>query len=162
PLMESGDSAALLVGDGPDGFALLRFRPSLWVEGLECYLAELYVVPHLRGERRGRALMDAVLAFAPERGAGYIHPNTGEDEVACWLRAGARRYGLWWAVVRLRTAGAMRELDVVRGEPTTTPENAATKALAVRLGFSRDGVLRQRNIGRGGRVDVVWCGLLRE
>jgi len=82
PLMESGDSAALLVGDGPDGFALLRFRPSLWVEGLECYLAELYVVPHLRGERRGRALMDAVLAFARERGAGYIELNTGEDDVA--------------------------------------------------------------------------------
>jgi len=82
PLMESGDSAALLVGDGPDGFALLRFRPSLWVEGLECYLAELYVVPHLRGARRGRALMDAVLAFARERGAGYIELNTGEDDVA--------------------------------------------------------------------------------
>jgi len=82
PLMESGDSAALLVGDGPDGFALLRFRPSLWVEGLECYLAELYVVPHVRGERRGRALMDAVLAFARERGAGYIELNTGEDDVA--------------------------------------------------------------------------------
>src|SRR5262245_30313872 len=82
PLMESGDTAVLLVGDGPDGLALLRFCPSLWIEGLECYLAELYVRPPLRGQGRGRALMDAVLDFARERGAGYIELNTGEDDTA--------------------------------------------------------------------------------
>ena len=82
PLMESGETAVLLVGDGPDGLAVLRFRPSIWVEGLECYLAELYVRPALRGEGRGRALMEAVLAFARERGAGYIELNTGEDDKA--------------------------------------------------------------------------------
>lgn len=82
PLIQSGETEALLVGDGPDGLALLRFRRSLWVEGLECYLAELYVVPRLRGEGRGRALMEAALARARERGAGYIELNTGEDDVA--------------------------------------------------------------------------------
>jgi len=82
PLMESGETAVLLVGDGPDGLAVLRFRPSIWVEGLECYLAELYVRPALRGEGRGRALMEAVLAFARGRGAGYIELNTGEDDKA--------------------------------------------------------------------------------
>ena len=81
-LMESGDSVVLLVGDGPDGLAVMRFRPSIWITGLECYLAELYVVPHLRGQGLGRALMDAVLAFARERGAGYIELNTGEDDTA--------------------------------------------------------------------------------
>jgi GNAT superfamily N-acetyltransferase len=80
PLMESGETAVLLVGDGPDGLAVLRFRPSIWVEGLECYLAELYVRPPLRGQGRGRALMNAVLALALERGAGYIELNTGEDD----------------------------------------------------------------------------------
>ena len=91
PLMESGDTAVLLVGDGPDGLALLRFRPSLWVEGLECYLAELYVRPALRGQGRGRALMNAVLDFARERGAGYIELNTGEDDTAA--RALYERFG---------------------------------------------------------------------
>ena len=81
-LMDAGDTAVLLAGDGPDGLAVLRFRASIWVAGLECYLAELYVVPHLRGHGRGRALMEAVLAFARERGAGYIELNTGEDDVA--------------------------------------------------------------------------------
>ena len=82
PLMESGETAVLLVGDGPDGLAVLRFRASIWVEGLECYLAELYVRPPLRGQGRGRALMDAVLDLARKRGAGYIELNTGEDDTA--------------------------------------------------------------------------------
>jgi GNAT superfamily N-acetyltransferase len=91
PLMESGDTAVLLVGDGPDGLAVLRFCPSLWIEGLECYLAELYVRPPLRGQGRGRALMQAVLAFARERGAGYVELNTGEDDTAA--RALYERFG---------------------------------------------------------------------
>ena len=81
-LIEAGDTAVLLVGDGPDGLAVMRFRPSIWIEGLECYLAELYVKPPLRGQGRGRALMEAVLAFARERGAGYIELNTGEGDTA--------------------------------------------------------------------------------
>ena len=81
-LIEAGDTAVLLVGDGPDGLAVMRFRPSIWIEGLECYLAELYVKPPLRGQGRGRALMEAVLGFARERGAGYIELNTGEGDTA--------------------------------------------------------------------------------
>jgi GNAT superfamily N-acetyltransferase len=91
PLMESGDTAVLLVGDGPDGLAVLRFRPAIWITGLECYLAELYVRPQLRGQGRGRALLEAVLAFARDRGAGYIELNTGTDDTAA--RALYERFG---------------------------------------------------------------------
>jgi GNAT superfamily N-acetyltransferase len=82
PLMESGETAALLIGEGPEGLALMRFRPSIWIDGLECYLAELYVVPELRGHGRGRALMEAAIDFAKSRGAGYMELNTGEGDVA--------------------------------------------------------------------------------
>src|SRR5271170_1953707 len=44
-LLAGGDTAVLLVGDGPDGLAVLRFRHAIWSSALECYLAELYVVP---------------------------------------------------------------------------------------------------------------------
>jgi ribosomal protein S18 acetylase RimI-like enzyme len=81
-LTAAGDTVVLLVGGGPDGLAVLRFRPSIWTEGLECYLAELYVAPELRGEGRGRALMEAVVATARERGADWIDLNTSEDDVA--------------------------------------------------------------------------------
>ena len=82
PLMATGDTAVLLAGKGPDGIAVMRFRPSMWIEGLECYLAELYVVPDKRGQGLGRALMDEVFAVARERGAGHIELNTSDDDVA--------------------------------------------------------------------------------
>ena len=58
------DTVVLLAGDGPDGLAVLRFRPSIWSAALECYLAELYVVPERRGHGLGRALMEAAIASA--------------------------------------------------------------------------------------------------
>ena len=76
------DTVVLLVGDGPDGLALMRFRPSLWTEGLECYLGELYVVPELRGQGRGRALMEAAIAYTRERGADYMELNVDEGDDA--------------------------------------------------------------------------------
>ena len=81
-LMASGDTKVLIGGAGPDGLALLRFRASLWTEGLECYLAELYVVPHLRGRGLGRALMQAAIELARDTGADYMDLDTGEDDTA--------------------------------------------------------------------------------
>jgi GNAT superfamily N-acetyltransferase len=76
------DAVVLLVGDGPDGLAVLRFRPSIWTAGLECYVAELYVVPQLRGQGRGRALMEAAIQLARDEGADHMDLGTGHDDVA--------------------------------------------------------------------------------
>jgi GNAT superfamily N-acetyltransferase len=65
-LLAGDDTVVLLAGDGPEGLAVLRFRPSLYIEKLECYLAELYVVPDRRGCGIGRALMNEVLDVARE------------------------------------------------------------------------------------------------
>jgi ribosomal protein S18 acetylase RimI-like enzyme len=81
-LVAGGDTRVLVNGDGPDGVAVLRFRRSLWTPGLECYLAELYVVPERRGHGLGRALMEAVLALAASLGADYIELGTEETDVA--------------------------------------------------------------------------------
>ena len=81
-LLPLGEMVVLLVGTGPDGLAVLRFRPSLWSEALECYLAELYVVPDRRGRGLGRALMNAAIAHARRRGADYMDLGTSEDDVA--------------------------------------------------------------------------------
>ena len=72
----------LLAGDRPDGLALLRFRPSVWTEQQEAYLQELYVVPELRGNGIGEALMQAVLATCRAHNAAWIELNTGETDVA--------------------------------------------------------------------------------
>ena len=72
----------LLGGAGPDGVAVLRFRPSIWSEALECYLAELYVVPHRRGHGLGRALMNAAIDVARREGADHMDLGTAEDDLA--------------------------------------------------------------------------------
>jgi ribosomal protein S18 acetylase RimI-like enzyme len=81
-LLESGDVTVLLGGPGPDGLALLRFRPSLWSETLDCYLEELYVVPDRRGQGLGKALMEAAMDTARSMGAGYMDLGTAETDTA--------------------------------------------------------------------------------
>ena len=81
-LLDAGDTVILLGGGRPDGLAVLRFRLSVWLEGLECYLAELYVVPDRRGQGLGRALMEAAMDVARAEGATYMELGTGEDDVA--------------------------------------------------------------------------------
>jgi ribosomal protein S18 acetylase RimI-like enzyme len=81
-LLAAGELTVLLIGAGPDGLAAMRFRPAIWSEGLECYLAELYVVPGRRGRGLGRALMEAVIEHARARGADGIDLGTGEQDVA--------------------------------------------------------------------------------
>jgi ribosomal protein S18 acetylase RimI-like enzyme len=81
-LLRTDPTVVLLGGAGPDGFTVLRFRPSLYSDALECYLAELYVVPRRRGQGLGRALMNAALELARQEGADYMDLNTAETDVA--------------------------------------------------------------------------------
>jgi ribosomal protein S18 acetylase RimI-like enzyme len=81
-LLDGGDTTVLLIGGGPDGVAVLRFRAAIWSDALECYLAELYVVPERRGRGLGRALMHAAMDVARERGADYMELGTSETDLA--------------------------------------------------------------------------------
>ena len=81
-LLAGDETMVLLGGDGPHGLAVLRFRPGLWTRALECYLAELYVVPERRGHGLGRALMEAAIELARQNGADHMDLGTAEDDVA--------------------------------------------------------------------------------
>jgi ribosomal protein S18 acetylase RimI-like enzyme len=81
-LLDAGEATVVLAGDGPDGLALMRFRPSLWTETLDCYLEELYVVPGKRGQGIGRALMEAAMELARAEGASRMDLGTSEDDTA--------------------------------------------------------------------------------
>ena len=76
------ETAVLLAGDPPHGIAVLRFRPAIWSDALECYLAELYIAPPLRGKGGGEALLRSAMALAREQGADHIDLNTSTDDLA--------------------------------------------------------------------------------
>lgn len=83
-------------------------------------------------------------------------------EVGFYLIPEARRQGRGTRAVAAALRWLFADLDLLRVEMTTTPDNEAIHRLAARLGFVVEGTMRRRNIERGRRVDIVMFGLLRE
>jgi len=81
-LLTDGEITVLLGGTKPHGLAVLRFRPAIRTEALDCYLEELYVAPDRRGRGLGRALLEAAIELAREKGATHMDLATSEDDVA--------------------------------------------------------------------------------
>ncbi len=79
-LLAGGAITVLLAGDPPEGFALLRIRPSLWAKASDAYLEELYVIPERRGRGIGRALLEASIDAARKAGANHFELTTGETD----------------------------------------------------------------------------------
>jgi ribosomal protein S18 acetylase RimI-like enzyme len=83
-LIRNRDMTVLLAGEGPDGFAQLRYRPWVYSAGpnAHSYLEELYVAPSLRGQGIGRALLQAAMDTARNEGATQMELGTSEDDAA--------------------------------------------------------------------------------
>ncbi len=79
-LIDSGRTAVLVDGAGPDGLVVLRFQPSIWSDLDEAYLAELYVVPERRRAGLGTALLGAALDHCRKRGCDYVFLGTDEGD----------------------------------------------------------------------------------
>jgi RimJ/RimL family protein N-acetyltransferase len=92
----------------------------------------------------------------------HVEVAQGRAEIGFWLAPDARGVGLGRRAVSLLVDWLFDHPWLRRLELTTTPDNAGAMAFAESLGFTREGVLRQRVVERGKAVDIVWFGLLRE
>jgi ribosomal protein S18 acetylase RimI-like enzyme len=83
-LIRNRDMTVLIAGEGPDGFAQIRYRPWVYSAGPQAhsYLEELYVVPSLRGQGIGRALLEVAMDTARSEGATYMELGTSETDTA--------------------------------------------------------------------------------
>jgi RimJ/RimL family protein N-acetyltransferase len=84
----------------------------------------------------------------------------GRAAVGYWLVAQARGRGVATHAVRLIARWAFEQLGIARLELTCGPDNHASKRVAQRCGFTREGVLRSHMPFKGGRRDTVVFSLL--
>jgi ribosomal-protein-alanine N-acetyltransferase len=127
----------------PDEVAVLS-----WIEPAEDF-AELAIAD------AGDALCGSVILHSVD----WQHRR---GELGYWLVAGARGRGLATRAVQLALRWMFEDLGLERAEIVTTPHNAGSLAVARRLGFVEEGLLPERDVEDGRRVDVVLYGLLRE
>ncbi|MCP9486708.1 MAG: GNAT family N-acetyltransferase [Gaiellaceae bacterium MAG52_C11] len=81
PLIERGEVAVLFVGDGPDGFAEPRFRPSLYTVRSTPTFRSCMSCPSDAATASGD-LLEAAMEHARSRGAAHIDLGTSENDVA--------------------------------------------------------------------------------
>jgi RimJ/RimL family protein N-acetyltransferase len=167
PASLKGDGVALRrlrAGDARAYAAAFEDDPELGrLIGTETDPDEARVRDRATADRRFElAVVDEDDAFAGMVLLHSLDERHRHCEVGFWLVPAARGNGVATRAVRLVVSWAFEELDLLRVEMTTTPDNAGAFALAERLGFTHEGVLRKRNVERGQRVDVVWFGVLRE
>lgn len=84
-IVDAGDGEYLLAFDG-DGEAVgvcqLRYRWSIWTSAPDCWLEDLYVRESARGAGLGRALVEASVDCARERGCRRIELDVNEENEA--------------------------------------------------------------------------------
>lgn len=100
-------------------------------------------------------------------GGGGLHRRVGTDalEIGYWVRASRVRQGFATEAAGALTRVAFEYCGAIRTEIHVDPENAPSLAVAARLGYVREGVLRQRlpPVGPGsGRRDEVVSSLLED
>jgi len=77
------DAEYVLGGDaGPHGVAQVRYRWSVWWEAEDCWLEDLYVRSEARGSGLGRALVEAVIDRATERGCRRVELDVNSENPA--------------------------------------------------------------------------------
>lgn len=85
-LMERGEAEFLLgaaqEGNPPAAVAQLRYRFGVWFAAPDCTLEDLYVSPQARGAGLGRAMVQAVIDRAVERGCRRVELDVDEDNLA--------------------------------------------------------------------------------
>lgn len=81
-------------------------------------------------------------------------------EVGYWVAAAARRHSVGTRATVLLSRWAIATLAMERVELLANPANEASQALAVRAGFTREGLMRGYRRRKGGREDLVMFSLL--
>ena len=127
--------------------------------------AEEYLARSDRDRTTGRELGLAIVDPRDGRLLGSIGLTSFDwdhrrGEVGYWVSAAARRRSVGTRATVLLSHWAIRSLELERIELLANPANAASQRLALRAGFTREGLLRGYRRRKGEREDLVMFSLL--
>ena len=80
-LLAGDDTFAVIAGQPAVSLALVTLRPNVWYAGPVALLDEMYVVPQLRGQGIGSAVLQHFVAEARRRGVDLIEINVDDGDV---------------------------------------------------------------------------------
>lgn len=80
-LLAGDETIAILAGTPAVAVALVTFRPNVWYAGPVALLDELYVVPRVRGQGIGSAIVTELISISSARGVDLIEINVDEGDV---------------------------------------------------------------------------------
>ena len=80
-LLARDETIAILAGSPAVGVALVTFRLNVWYAGRVALLDELYVVPRLRSQGIGGAIVGHLLSLAREGDVDLVEINVDEGDV---------------------------------------------------------------------------------
>lgn len=99
--------------------------------------------------------------FVGSCGLSDVKKQHGRAALGYWVRSGCTGRGLATDAARVVTRLGLEDLGLGRVEMEIAVDNGASLRIAEKLGFEREGVLRQRLILLAGATDMVMCALLR-
>ncbi|MYL18814.1 GNAT family N-acetyltransferase [Halobacillus litoralis] len=100
--------------------------------------------------------------LAGSTGFLYIDQETGRTEIGYWLGAAFTSRGLVTKAVRKMVDYAFFELGLRKVDIQTAVGNGKSRAVPERLGFTKEGVLREYEYLNGSHHDRIVYGLLKE
>ncbi|HJQ50872.1 MAG TPA: GNAT family N-acetyltransferase [Gaiellaceae bacterium] len=145
--------------DDPDNLRFTRV-PEPVPPGFAQAWLEIYEEERLAGTREAFAIVDdggevLGLALAPK-----IDRETRTAELGYVVAPEARGRGVATEALRRLTAWAFDELEMFRLELLISVDNTASKKVAERCGYAREGVLRSAYFKQGRREDTeIWSRL---
>ena len=80
-LLAGEETFAIVAGTPPVAVALVTVRPNVWYAGPVALLDEMYVVPDLRGQGIGSAVLEYFVSIARARDVDLIEINVDEADV---------------------------------------------------------------------------------
>jgi ribosomal protein S18 acetylase RimI-like enzyme len=132
-------------GDEAVGYTQTRFLTSVWVDGLEAHLEDLFVIASARRRAVGRALLRHALARAQQRGARRFSLNTNDGNLGAHALYGAEglapqshalypggREVLWVKALPATDAGRADDGPAARAAALAAEPRAADRARGAR------------------------------